>query len=306
MNAVSSEFTAYTTDGNVKDIAVAYNPNGQYAIVWSGTETSRNLVKYQVIDSAGTLIGFPVEVIGGTSASYNQFNPDVIWDGSQYLLSFGSHVAGGTPVESIQIYSFDNSSSQWENQASAMAVSEYYPMGYPNFLSDGTDIWLFFNQTNMDGSGNPTGASIIRWRDPATSAYSPTILVTEPNNCSAASGNAMYNIPSAANYNGQILVAYDAFCADMGISQEVYDIAINANGTLNPKVTYSSGELGTASSLGSSVTCRSAGCFISLGDESSNAIFLFDPGMPGGFIIGTATIFSDTVNGIQFPKTVIQ
>lgn len=304
LTAIAAEFTIYNgASVTIGKVSAAYNPSGEFAVVWTESASTR-AAKYQRINaSTGALIGTATTIVSSTSTNY--FNADVIWNGSSYTTAFRQKTSGD--VNSLTAFSFSTGSATSVKTYTATNGSDSLVLDYPSLLTQGSNTWLFYSQTNTDGSGNVNASTL---KSSKNFQNTPTTLRTETNpyGCDPVNSSGdQYMIPSAAIANStSLLVSYDLFCADMGVYNEVSDLPVTiSSGAAGTPTDYSASELGTNRTMGSSIACRTTACFISVGDESSDAIFLFDPDFTGG-IGGTSNVYSDASGGIEFPVTVIQ
>ncbi|MEI1277076.1 hypothetical protein V6Z05_02020 [Leptospira venezuelensis] len=303
LTAVGSTFPIYTgASVMIGKVSAAYNPSGEFAVVWTESASTR-AAKYQRINSStGALIGSATTIVSSTVTNF--YNADVSWNGSLYYTAFRQNAGG---LNSLAAYSFTNGTATSVKNYSASTGSDSLSLDYPSLLTQGSNTWLFFSQTNTDGSGNVNSSTLKSAKNFATSA-STLRTETNPYGCDPVNSSGdQYMIPSAAIANStNLLVSYDLFCADMGVYNEVSDLPVTiSSGAAGAATDYSVGEIGTGNTLGSSVTCRTTACFISTGDESGDAIYLFDPDF-GGNIGGTSTVYPTDSNGINSPVTVIQ
>ncbi len=304
LTAIGSAFTIYTgASVNIGRIATAYNSTGaEFAVVWTENASS-SYVKHQRLQASnGTLIGSTTVIIG-PSTSTNFFNADLLWDGTKYLAAFRQKTSLG--ANSLSTYSFTTSTATSVKTYTKTTGSDSLALDYPSLLLQGTNAWLFYGQANTDGNGNITNASVYGSKN---FQVTPTLLATDtnPSGCDPSDGD-QYSAPSSALNTSGILLSYDVYCGDVGGSySDVNDVPVNitsgAAGTLNQ---YSTSEIGSSATLGSSIACRASTCYISAGDEYNKAIFLFDPDFTGA-TGGTSTIYPTDSNGVQYPQTVMQ
>ncbi|GBF40035.1 hypothetical protein [Leptospira johnsonii] len=311
LTSIAAAFTIYTGAGvTIGKISAAYNPSGEFAVVWTEAASTR-AAKYQRINaSTGALVGTATTIASSTSTNY--FNADVIWNGASYTTAFRQRTS--LNANSLTAFSFSTGSATSVKTYTATNGTDSLVLDYPSLLMQGSNTWLFFSQTNTDGSSTITSASLKSAKNFQTT---PTNLVTETNpyGCGPEGGGDQDMIPSVAIASiTNLLVSYDSSCADVGGNyNEVSDLPITiTSGAGGTRTDYSDSELGggggspsPSQTLGSSVTCRTTACFISAGNESSDAIYLFDPDFIGG-INGTSTIYPTDASGIEFPVTVIQ
>ncbi|TGM16256.1 hypothetical protein EHQ81_07695 [Leptospira selangorensis] len=309
LTALGSTFTIYTGSGiTIGKVSAAYNPSGEFAVVWTESASTR-AAKYQRINaSTGALLGTATNIASSTSNTYT--SADVILSGSTYYTAFRQRTSGG--ANSLLAYSFSTGAATSVKTYTATSGTDSLALDYPSLFTQGTNIWLFYSQTNTDGSGNVNSATL---KSSNNFQVTPATMRTETNpyGCDPVNSSGdQYMIPSVAIANStNLLVSYDSFCADMGVYNEVSNLPVTITsgavtaGAAGTPTDYSVSEIGTSSTMGSSITCRTAACFISAGDESSKAIYLFDPDF-GGNIGGTSTIYPTDSNGIQTPVTVIQ
>lgn len=305
LTALAAAFTVYTgASVTIGKVSAAYNPSGEFAIVWTESASTR-AAKYRRINASdGTLIGSgPTTIVSSTSTNY--FNADVTFSGSNYYTTFGQKTSGG--ANSLTTFSFSTGSATSVQTYTASNGSDSLALDYPALLTQGSNIWLFFSQTETNGTGDVNASTLKRSKN---FQATPSTMRTETNpyGCDPVNSSGdQYMIPSAAIANStNLLVSYDLLCADMGVFQEVSDMPVTiSSGAVGTPTDYSVSELGTGNTRGSSIACRTTACFISVGDESSNAIFLFDPDFTGG-IGGTSNVYSDSSGGIDSPVTVIQ
>ncbi|WP_367898323.1 hypothetical protein AB3N61_01695 [Leptospira sp. WS58.C1] len=312
LTALAAAFTIYTGAGvTIGKVSAAYNPSGEFAIVWTESASTR-AAKYQRINaSTGALIGTATTISSSTSTSY--FNADVIWNGSSYNTAFRQRTSGG--ANSLTVFSFSTGSATSVRTYSAVNGTDSLALDYPSLLAQGSNTWLFFSQTETDGSGNISGSTLKSSKNFQTT---PATMRTETNpyGCGPEGGGDQYMISSAAIASiTNLLISYDSVCADVGGTyNEVSDLPVTiSSGAVGTPTDYSDSEIGAggggpspSQTLGSSITCRTNACFISVGNESSDAIFLFDPDFGGNIIGGTSTIYPTDASGIEFPVTVIQ
>ncbi|TGK39725.1 hypothetical protein [Leptospira andrefontaineae] len=304
LTAVGSTFTIYTGAGvTIGKVSAAYSPSGEFAIVWTEAASTR-AAKYQRINSStGALIGTPTTIASSTSNTYT--SADVTLSGSTYYTAFRQRTSGG--VNSLLAYSFSTGAATSVKTYTATSGTDSLALDYPSLLTQGSNIWLFYSQTGTDGSGNVNDSTLKSSKNFQTT---PATMRTETNpyGCDPVNSSGdQYMVPSATIANStNLLVSYDLFCADMGIYNEVSNLPVTiSSGAVGTPTDYSVTELGTSRTMGSSLACRTTACFISVGDESSDAIYLFDPDF-GGNIGGTSTIYPNDGNGIESPITVIK
>lgn len=307
LSASGSSFTVYTgTSVTIDKVSAAFG-SSEFAIVWSEFATAANAIKYQRINSStGATVGSVTNVRPATT-SLNFYSADVIWNGSNYTTAFRQKTTSGT--NSLLAYSFTTGTGTLIGNYSTANGTDSLVLDYPALFWDGSISWLFYSQTNTNGSGDVTSATLMRAKNLATPA-STVRTETNPYGCDPENNSGdQYMLPFVAKANATtLLVSYDSFCADMGVYNEVSDFPVTiSSGAPGGFTDYSTSEIGSNRTSGSSVTCRTSNstCFISAGDEYSDAIFLFDPDFTGG-IGGTSTIYPTDSNGIENPKTVIQ
>ncbi|TGM97330.1 hypothetical protein [Leptospira dzoumogneensis] len=305
LTAVGSTFTIYNgASVTIGKVSAAYNPSGEFAVVWTEAASIR-AAKYQRINSStGALIGTATTLASSTSNNYS--NADIVWDGSIYYTTFKQSTSGS--ANSLLTYSFLAAGGTLIRTYSKTTGADSLSLDYPSLLVQGSNTWLFFSQTETDGAGNVIASTLKSAQNFATST-STIKTETNPYYCDPANSSGdQYMIPSAAiASSANLLVSYDLFCADMGVYNEVSDLSIALpSGTPGAVTNYSYGQMATGATMGSSITCRTNYCFMSVGDESANYLYLFDPDPTNGGDNSTMNLYSDTTNGIENPKTVIQ
>ncbi|EIE03177.1 hypothetical protein [Leptospira licerasiae] len=305
LTAVAPAFTIYTGAGvTIGKVSAAYNPSGEFAVVWTESASIR-AAKYQRISaSTGALVGTATTIASSTSTNY--FNADVALSGSTYYTAFRQRTSGGANL--LTAFSFSNGSASSVKTYTASNGTDSLALDYPSLLVQGSNTWLFFSQTETDGSGNVSASSLKISKNFQTS---PGNLRTETNpyGCDPLNSSGdQYMLPSAAIANStNLLVSYDLFCGDMGVYNEVSDLPVTiTSGAAGIPTDYSSAQITTGATMGSSITCRTNSCFISVGDESADYLYLFDPDPTTGGDNGTLNLYLDVVNGIESPVTVIQ
>ncbi|PJZ50249.1 hypothetical protein [Leptospira saintgironsiae] len=309
LTAIGSAFTIYTLTGvTIGKVSAAYSSSGEFAIVWTEAASTR-AAKYQRINSStGATIGATTTIASSTSTNY--FNADVTLSGSTYYTAFRQRTSGG--ANSLLAYSFSTGAATSVKTYTATNGTDSLALDYPSLLTQGSNIWLFYSQTNTDGSGNVNSATL---KSSNNFQVTPATMRTEtsPYGCDPVNSSGdQYMIPSVAIANStNLLVSYDSFCADMGVYNEVSNLPVTitsgaiTSGAAGTPTDYSVSEIGSSSTMGSSITCRTTACFIATGDEYNDTIYLFDPNFDGS-IGGTSTIYPNDGNGIQTPVTVIQ
>ncbi|TGK06876.1 hypothetical protein EHO59_01765 [Leptospira semungkisensis] len=313
LTAVGSSFQVYTASSiAIGRLAAAYNPSGEFAVVWTEAGTVNTSFKYQRINATtGALSGSATNIATTALTSASYYNGDVVYDGSQYIAAIRITTTLG--VHSIYWYSFTPSGGSIKgNYSSKVGTTSYYlRMDYPAMIVYGTDVWTFLNRTNVDTSGSVIDASVVKIKNYASSSAAAIATDTNPYGCGPSDGDQYY-IPSAGIYGTNILVGYDVFCGDVGGTyNDVHDVPVNAStGTAGGVTGYSDSEIGSETTSGSSTTCRSNTCFMSAGDQYNDKLYLFDPFFTStpsylGDIGGTTILYSPG-GGVQFPQTVIQ
>ncbi|PJZ77770.1 hypothetical protein [Leptospira neocaledonica] len=306
LTAVGSTFTIYTGAGvTIGKVSAAYNPSGEFAVVWTETASIR-AAKYQRINaSTGALVGTATTIVSSTSTSYS--NADVVWNGSSYTTAFRQKTS--SDAYSLTAFSFSTGSATSVKTYTATNGTDSLVLDYPSLLMQGTNTWLFYSQTNTDGSGNVNSSTLKSSKNFQTT---PATMITETNpyGCDPVNSSGdQYMIPSVAIANSTtLLLSYDSFCADMGVYNEVSDLPVtiaSGTGIAGSVTNYSYSQITTGSTMGSSITCRTTTCFMSVGDEYADFIYLFDPDFTGGDN-ATKNVYSDSSGGIESPVTVIQ
>ncbi|PJZ24206.1 hypothetical protein CH352_00755 [Leptospira hartskeerlii] len=313
LTAVGTAFTIYTGTGvTIGKVSATYNPSGEFAVVWTEAASTR-ATKYQRINSTtGALVGSATTIVSSTVTNF--YNADVIWNGSLYYAVFRQST-GNFTNNSLTIYSFTTGTATSVKTYTATTGSDSLPLDYPSILTQGSNVWLFYSQTNTDGSGNISGSTLKNSKNFQTT---PAVMRTEinPYGCGPEGGGDQYMISSAAIASiTNLLISYDSVCADVGGTyNEVSDLPVTiSSGAAGSATDYSDSEIGAggggpspSQTMGSSITCRTNACFISVGNESYDAIYLFDPDFSGNIVGGTSQIYPTDASGIQNPVTVIQ
>ncbi|TGL62045.1 hypothetical protein [Leptospira sarikeiensis] len=308
----------------VSALAGVYNPDSdEFAVVFSefGDSASfNNAVRYIRLNSNGGVIGSltPIkEVSVGVGTKFGYL--DIVWDGSKYITAFEDHDndTDDDPNNYVSIHRFTAGASSVVNRLflnkGTGSTGTTFPAGsagtsHPNFVRTSSDIFLFYNQANLDSSsGFSLSSSLMEWRN----FSGPTVQLkreTVPGCNSNILGGTHTYVPYAGHIGNRILLGYDIRCTSSGsLFFDTYHTPINSStGAAGTTVNYSGATIGSNITMGSSVTCRSSRCYTSAG-ALGDGIYILDPGFDGS----THTFFSiknsTPGNSVDFPvQTYIQ
>ncbi|TGM98498.1 hypothetical protein [Leptospira dzoumogneensis] len=307
----------------ISTLSAAYNPDlDEFVIVFvefGGNTSFANLVRYIRVNPSGSLIGTPttVKTVDGTIGTVFGYL-DVIWDGSKYVTAFEDHDnnTDDAPNNYVTVYRFTNGAATQVNQlflsSGTGSVGAVFPVGsggaaYPKFIKTSSDLWLFYNRSNLDISGNTTDSSLMEWRN---LAGVPTQIRkdTNPNGCHPSGAGFQTYVPSPGNIGSRVLMGYDLRCTqNSSLFFDIYHSPFNSsNGTLGTVTNYSGSTLGMNFTVGSSTTCRTSRCYTSAG-ALGDGMYIFDPNFDGTTHTFYSIKISSPGSSVDFPvQTSIQ
>ncbi|GBF38497.1 hypothetical protein [Leptospira johnsonii] len=307
----------------ISTLSSAYNPDlDEFVVVFvefGGSTSFSNLVRYIRIHSDGTLVGSPTDIKSISGAIGTTFGySDVIWDGSKYITAFEDHDnnTDDVPNNYVTVFRFTNGAASQINQlflsSGTGSTGAVLPVGsagaaYPKFVRTSSDIWLFYNRSNLDVSGNSIDSSLMEWRNLA-GAPAQVRKDTNPNGCHPSGTGFQTYVPSPGNIGSRVLLGYDLRCTQgSSLFFDVYHAPLNStNGGLGAVTNYSGSMLGMNFTLGSSTTCRTSRCYTSAG-ALGDGVYIFDPNFDGSTNTFYSIKLSSPGNSVDFPvQTSIQ
>ncbi|PKA14659.1 hypothetical protein [Leptospira haakeii] len=307
----------------ISTLSAAYNADlDEFVVVFvefGGSTSFSNLVRYIRIHPDGTLIGTPTTIksVLGTIGSTFGYS-DVIWDGSKYATAFEFHDndTDDAPNNYLAVYSFTNGAATQVNQlflaSGTGSTGAIFPVSsagaaYPKFIRTSSDVWLFFNRSNMGNTDNTIDSSLMEWRN-LSGVPAQIRRDTNPNGCNPNGAGFQTYVPSPGNLGSRVLMGYDLRCTQSGsLFFDVYHSPMNSSsGALGAITNYSGSTLGQNFTLGSSTTCRTSRCYTSAG-ALGDGVYILDPNFDGSTHTFYSIKLSSPGNSVDFPvQTSIQ
>ncbi|MEI1278529.1 hypothetical protein V6Z05_09400 [Leptospira venezuelensis] len=306
----------------ISTLSSAYNPDlDEFVVVFvefGGSTAFPNLARYIRIHPDGTLIGTPTtikSVAGTIGTTYGYL--DVIWDGSKYVTAFEEHDndTDDLPNNYLTVYRFTTGAATPVNQlflsSGSGSTGAIFPVtsagaAYPKFVKTSSDVWLFYNRSNMGSTDNTIDSSLMEWRN-LSGAPTQIRRDTIPNGCNPNAVGFQTYVPSPGILGSRVLLGYDLRCTSGSLFFDVYHGPFNsATGALGTITNYSGSMLGMNITMGSSTTCRTSRCYTSAG-ALGDGVYIFDPNFDGSTHTFYPIKLSSPGNSVDFPaQTSIQ